>query len=112
MYRSNQIDGIILLQVRMDDWRVNLLRENNYPFVMIGRCADLEGLSFIDLDFEDAMLHAFDYLGRVRSPKHWFSELSQNPGAKPELDPQFTLSTDIRHALKQYGLRAAIERLG
>ena len=22
MYRSNQIDGIILLQVRMDDWRV------------------------------------------------------------------------------------------
>ena len=40
MYRSNQIDGIILLQVCLDDWRVNLLRENNYPFVMIGRCAD------------------------------------------------------------------------
>src|SRR5690606_20575670 len=50
MYRSNQIDGIILLQVRMDDWRVNLLRDNNYPFVMIGRCSELQGLTFIDLD--------------------------------------------------------------
>src|SRR5215204_2272646 len=38
MYRSNQIDGIILLQICVDDWRVNLLRENNYPFVKIGRC--------------------------------------------------------------------------
>src|SRR5690349_16677897 len=51
MYRSNQIDGMILMQVCLDDWRVNLLRENGYPFVMIGRCADLDNLSFIDLDF-------------------------------------------------------------
>src|SRR5215213_8702738 len=62
MYRSSQVDGIILLQVRLDDWRINLLRENNYPFVMIGRCADLEDLSFIDLDFETTMLSAFEYL--------------------------------------------------
>jgi DNA-binding LacI/PurR family transcriptional regulator len=79
MYRSNQIDGIILLQVRMDDWRVNLLRENNYPFVMIGRCADLEDLNYIDLDFEGAMLRAFDYLvdlghqniGFLTYPESW-----------------------------------------
>src|SRR6185295_208264 len=79
MYRSSQIDGIILLQVRMDDWRVNLLRENNYPFVMIGRCADLTGLTFIDLDFENAMLNAFDYLvelghrniGVLAYPESW-----------------------------------------
>src|SRR5690349_24463524 len=79
MYRSNQIDGVILLQVRLDDWRVNLLRENNYPFVMIGRCVDLEGLSFIDLDFEKAMLLAFDHLvelghrniGFLTYPESW-----------------------------------------
>jgi DNA-binding LacI/PurR family transcriptional regulator len=29
---------------------------------MIGRCADLEGLSFIDLDFEEAILSAFEHL--------------------------------------------------
>src|SRR5579859_2319146 len=62
MYRSNQVDGMILLQVSLDDWRVNLLRENDCAFVMIGRCANLEDLSFIDLDFETAMISAFDHL--------------------------------------------------
>src|SRR5476651_210453 len=62
MYRSNQIDGMILLQVSLDDWRVNLLRENNYPFVMHGRCADLEDLNFIDPDLETATFLAFDHL--------------------------------------------------
>ena len=46
----------------MDDWRVNLLRENNYPFVMIGRCAEIEDLTFVDLDFENAMLLAVNHL--------------------------------------------------
>ncbi|MEP7288345.1 MAG: LacI family DNA-binding transcriptional regulator [Chloroflexota bacterium] len=62
MYRSNQVDGMILLQVTLDDWRVNLLRENGYPFVMIGRCADIANLSFIDLNFEAAVVSAFDHL--------------------------------------------------
>jgi DNA-binding LacI/PurR family transcriptional regulator len=79
MYRSNQVDGMILLQVSLNDWRVNLLRENDYPFVMIGRCADLEDLSFIDLDIETAMHLAFDHLtglghrtiGFLTYPQRW-----------------------------------------
>lgn len=79
MYRSNQIDGMILLQVTLDDWRVNLLRENNYPFVMIGRCANPEHLNYIDLDFETAMLSALDHLvalghreiGLLTYPERW-----------------------------------------
>jgi DNA-binding LacI/PurR family transcriptional regulator len=79
MYRSNQIDGMILLQVSLDDWRVNLLREYDYPFVMHGRCADLENLTFIDLDFETAMLQAFEHLvalghreiGLLTYPQRW-----------------------------------------
>jgi DNA-binding LacI/PurR family transcriptional regulator len=62
LYRSAQVEGVILMQICLQDWRVDLLRENNYPFVMIGRCADNTGLSFIDLDFEGAVMTAFDYL--------------------------------------------------
>jgi DNA-binding LacI/PurR family transcriptional regulator len=95
MYRSNQIDGIILLQVRMDDWRVNLLRENNYPFVMIGRCADPQGLNFIDLYFEMAMLQAVEHLvefghrniGFLTYPQSWRSI---------ELAPPFALWMDMK----------------
>ena len=62
LYRSGQVDGVILMEVDMDDGRVHLLREQNYPFVMIGRSADNAGLNFIDLDHENAIITAFDYL--------------------------------------------------
>lgn len=111
MYRSNQIDGIILLQVCMDDWRVNLLRENNYPFVMIGRCADLEGLSFIDLDFENAMLQAFDYLielghqniGFLTYPRSW---------RKSGIGPAVRSLDGYKHALGKYGLHGCYREIG
>jgi LacI family transcriptional regulator len=111
MYRSNQIDGIILLQVRLDDWRVNLLRENNYPFVMIGRCADLEGLSFIDLDFEKAMLLAVDHLvelghrsiGFLTYPEAW---------NKAGIGPAVRSLDGYTQALHKYGLRGCYREIG
>lgn len=62
LYRGAQIDGLVLMQIALHDWRVQLLREHNYPFVMIGRCDDNTGLHYIDLDFEGAVVTAFDYL--------------------------------------------------
>jgi DNA-binding LacI/PurR family transcriptional regulator len=62
LYRSAQVDGIILMEIHTQDWRVDLLREYDYPFVMIGQCADNEGLSFIDLDFEIGVVRAFEHL--------------------------------------------------
>ncbi len=62
LYRSAQVDGLVLMQIHEQDWRVEMLRENSYPFVMIGRTADNAGLSFIDLDFEASVISAFDYL--------------------------------------------------
>jgi DNA-binding LacI/PurR family transcriptional regulator len=62
LYRSAQVEGVILMEVRMHDWRVELLKKYDYPFVMIGRSADNTGLSFIDLDFEAAIVLAVDHL--------------------------------------------------
>ena len=62
LYRSAQIDGLILMQIHSQDWRVELLRHHDYPFVMIGHRADNTGLSFIDLDFEAAVITAFDHV--------------------------------------------------
>lgn len=62
LYRSNQVDGVVLMQINLHDWRVDLLRENGYPFVMIGHCADNTGLSFIDLDFKAGVEVAFDHV--------------------------------------------------
>lgn len=62
LYRSTQIDGLVLMQIHFEDWRVNTLRQFNYPFVMIGRCADNTGLSYIDVDFEASVKLAFEHL--------------------------------------------------
>jgi DNA-binding LacI/PurR family transcriptional regulator len=62
LFQSAEVDGVILLQVHLQDRRVDILREHGYPFVMIGRCADNTGLSFLDLDFEKTIPMVFDYL--------------------------------------------------
>lgn len=62
LYRSAQVDGLILMQIYLHDERVEFLRNQGYPFVMIGRTAENQGLSFVDLDFDHAMLLAFAHL--------------------------------------------------
>lgn len=61
-YRTNQSDGLILMEIRMDDWRVKLLRQHNLPFVMIGHCEKNDGVSFVDFDFESAVAVTVDHL--------------------------------------------------
>lgn len=111
MYRSNQIDGIILLQVRMDDWRVNLLRENNYPFVMIGRCADVEGLDFIDLDFEKAILLAFGHLVELGHRNIGFLTYPQS-WRKNGIGPAVRSFDGYKLALNKYGLADNYREIG
>jgi DNA-binding LacI/PurR family transcriptional regulator len=56
------VDGLIVMEVTLNDPRVPLLRERGVPFAMIGHCADNFGLSYVDLDFEHAVTTAVDYL--------------------------------------------------
>ena len=111
MYRSNQIDGIILLQVRLDDWRVNLLRENNYPFVMIGRCADVEGLDFIDLDFEKAIMLAFGHLVELGHRNIGFLTYPQS-WRKNGIGPAVRSFDGYKLALSEYGLADNYREIG
>jgi DNA-binding LacI/PurR family transcriptional regulator len=53
-YNSGFIAGLILMEIRMKDARVDFLKQSKIPFVMIGRCQDLAGLQYIDRDFEGA----------------------------------------------------------
>ena len=61
-YRTNQSDGVILMEIRMDDWRVKLLSQHNLPFVMIGRCENNDGVNFVDFDFNSAVSVAVSHL--------------------------------------------------
>ena len=60
LYRSGQVDGVVLMEIYQRDWRVRLLQERGLPFTMIGRSADNTGLSYIDFDFENSIVLSFD----------------------------------------------------
>jgi len=62
IFRSRQADGIILLEILADDRRPELLRDQGYPFVMIGHRTDNGGLSFVDVDVSHGIDLAIEHL--------------------------------------------------
>jgi DNA-binding LacI/PurR family transcriptional regulator len=55
------LDGFLVMEVKLSDRRVELLRKLKSPFVLIGRTEDTTGLACVDIDFEqtvdDAVAH-------------------------------------------------------
>lgn len=62
---TGRADGVILMEVRMQDERVERLRIGERPFSLIGRCSDNDGVSFVDFDFEHAVGSALDHLAQL-----------------------------------------------
>lgn len=60
--RAGMVDGVILMEVRLEDERVDRLRAASIPFALIGRTADLDGLLYADADFEAIAALSIDYL--------------------------------------------------
>jgi DNA-binding LacI/PurR family transcriptional regulator len=58
------VDGVVLMEVQLDDPRVGVLRQTGTPFALIGRTTELDGLSHVDIDFDttvaDAVAHLYD----------------------------------------------------
>lgn len=65
IYRSGQADATVLVEILAHDWRVELLRRHGLRFVMIGRCADLQGLSYVDYDIGGGMSDAVTHLAAL-----------------------------------------------
>ena len=78
-YRTNQCDGMLLMEIRMNDWRVNLLRQHNLPFVMIGHCENNDSLNFVDFDFESAVAVAVSNLIDLGHQNIGFISVIPNP---------------------------------
>jgi DNA-binding LacI/PurR family transcriptional regulator len=56
------VDGVVLMEVQLDDPRVGILRQTGTPFAMIGRTTELEGLSHVDIDFDTTVETAVEHL--------------------------------------------------
>ncbi|MEU8227582.1 LacI family DNA-binding transcriptional regulator [Kribbella sp. NPDC048915] len=58
------VDGVVLMEVQLDDPRIDVLRQAATPFALIGRTTNLDGLAHVDIDFdttvENAVKHLYD----------------------------------------------------
>ncbi len=49
---GQRVDGVIVMEIRLEDDRVARLMASGLPFVGIGRTRDPAGMSWVDLDYE------------------------------------------------------------
>jgi DNA-binding LacI/PurR family transcriptional regulator len=56
------LEGVLVMEVRLSDARVEVLRELGVPLVLIGRTADTTGLPYVDIDFDRTVRDAVDHL--------------------------------------------------
>ncbi|MFV2104372.1 LacI family DNA-binding transcriptional regulator [Micromonospora sp. LOL_024] len=59
---QRMLDGALLMEVQLHDPRVGVLREAAVPTVLIGRTADTDGLSYVDIDFDQTVRDAVAHL--------------------------------------------------
>lgn len=55
------VDGVLLMEVQVEDPRVERLQKSSTPFALIGRTADPSALDFVDIDFEGTVAAAIDH---------------------------------------------------
>ncbi len=63
------VDGVILMEVLRNDPRVELMKQSGYPFSLIGRCKNNDGISFVDMDFFEANRLAVEHLVALKHQK-------------------------------------------
>lgn len=56
------VDGVLLMEVQVEDPRVEQLQKSNTPFALIGRTGDPSALDYVDIDFENTVAAAIDHL--------------------------------------------------
>ncbi len=103
IFRSGQADGIILMEILTHDRRVQLLEEHALPFVMIGRCADNTGLSYVDIDIGKGVAEAIQYLHALGHREIGFVTLAPVRQEKEYGYATWALQ-GYENACRQYGL--------
>jgi len=58
-------DGVLVMEVTLDDPRIAVLEAAKVPFTMIGRTRDTTGQSWVDIDFEQSTAMVIDRLAEL-----------------------------------------------
>ena len=107
MIKRGFIEGVILMEIRMKDPRVAIMKERRYPFVMIGHGHDNspenDGTSFVDLDFPAAIRTSVDHLANLGHQDIAF--LNIGPAMKQGAAYSVRATQSFEQSITQFGLQ-------
>src|SRR6266540_1099365 len=92
------VDGVILMEIHRNDERVNLLRELDFPFSMIGRCDD-DRDGYVDIAFTQTVHESLFYLSKLGHTKIAYlnqSRAAYEAGYGPVLRTKAAFEESIR----------------
>jgi DNA-binding LacI/PurR family transcriptional regulator len=98
------VDGVIVMEVHLNDERINLLREIGFPFSMIGRCTDTTGIGYADIDFEQTTQDVVNYLSKLGHISIAFLNQSQST-FDAGYGPAVRTHTSFEQAMQSVGLK-------
>lgn len=119
------LDGFLVMEVQLTDRRVEMLRNLESAFVLIGRTEDGAGLACVDIDFEQTVGDAVDHLvslghGTIAYVNHSEASLAGGYGPASRTEAAFQAAL-TRHGITgvmvpsedtALGGRAAIREAG
>jgi LacI family transcriptional regulator len=99
---ARSMDGVILMHTQLHDQRVEFLKRVGIPFVMIGRCADNEGLHYVDTDLETTSKVCVEHL--VGLGHRSIAFVGHEKGQVDTTSVTFRVLHAFRDALIKFGL--------
>lgn len=66
LIEEERVDGVILLEVCLEDHRIERLRQAEVPFVAVGRSLDFSSYNWVDIDFERLVRSFVRHLADLR----------------------------------------------
>ena len=103
------VDGVVLMEVQLDDPRVAILRQTGTPFALIGRTNDLDGVAYVDIDFDTTIEQAIEYLYGLGHRQ--LALVSGNGSADPsfrDYGPYVRTEAAYRRVSAAYGLETVV----
>jgi len=99
LMNSRRVDGIILPVVRKNDKCIEYLKQEDFPFVVIGKPEDTEGLLWVDNDNFHAMYSVVNYLIQKGERKIAFI------GGSPTLNVTINRLEGYKKAMENIGMK-------
>lgn len=65
MLSGRRVDGVLVMEVRMQDERIDALERSGIPYVLIGRPANPRGLFWADFDYRGLVERCVDHLAEL-----------------------------------------------